>query len=87
MPLDVLITYKDGSQEMHYIPIALMRGEKKNPYQGLRWVVENDWAWAFPSYSLTLNKNKSEISTIVIDPSFYMADIERGNNNYSANKI
>ena len=86
MPLDVLITYKDGSQEMHYIPIALMRGEKKNPYQGLRWVVENDWAWAFPSYSLTLNKNKSEISTIVIDPSFYMADIERGNNNYSANK-
>ena len=31
-------------------------------------------------------KNKSEISTIVIDPSFYMADIERGNNNYSANK-
>ena len=86
MPLDVLVTFKDGSQEMHYIPIALMRGEKKNPYQGLRWVVEKDWAWAFPNYSLTINKNKSEISKIVIDPSFYMADIERGNNNYSANK-
>jgi hypothetical protein len=86
MPLDVLVTFKDGSQEMHYIPITLMRGEKKNPYQGLRWVVEKDWAWAFPNYSLTISKNKSEISTIVIDPSFYMADIERGNNTYSANK-
>ena len=24
MPLDVLITYKDGSQELHYIPLSLM---------------------------------------------------------------
>ncbi|MAD12901.1 MAG: peptidase M1, partial [Flavobacteriaceae bacterium] len=32
MPLDVLINYNDGSYEIQYIPISLMRGEKKNPY-------------------------------------------------------
>jgi hypothetical protein len=24
MPVDVLITYKDGTKEMHYIPLSLM---------------------------------------------------------------
>ena len=31
MPLEVLVNFKDGSSEMHYIPISLMRGEKENP--------------------------------------------------------
>ena len=86
MPLDILVTFKDGTQEMHYIPIALMRGEKNNPYNGLNWIVEKDWAWAFRNYTLEIKRTKEEISTIIIDPSFYMADIERGNNNYSISK-
>ena len=32
MPLEVLVNFKDGSSEIHYIPISLMRGEKENPY-------------------------------------------------------
>ena len=28
MPLEILVTYKDGNEEFYYIPISLMRGEK-----------------------------------------------------------
>ena len=30
MPLEVLVKYKDGSEEFYYIPISLMRGEKNS---------------------------------------------------------
>ena len=86
MPLDILVVFKDGTQQMHYVPITLMRGEKSNPYDGLNWIVEKDWSWAPPQYTLTIRSPKKEIASIVIDPSFYMADIERSNNNYSSKK-
>ena len=81
MPLDVLIQYKDGTQEVHYIPITLMRGEKENPY-GLSWSVKKDWSWADPNYSFSINRSQEEIELITIDPTYYMADINRENNTY-----
>ena len=81
MPLDVLIQYKDGTQEVHYIPITLMRGEKENPY-GLSWSVKKDWSWANPNYSFSINRSQEEIELITIDPTYYMADINRENNTY-----
>lgn len=81
MPLDVLIQYKNGTQEVHYIPITLMRGEKENPY-GLSWSVKKDWSWADPNYSFSINRSLEEIELITIDPTYYMADIDRENNTY-----
>jgi len=81
MPLDVLIQYKDGTQEVHYIPITLMRGEKENPY-GLSWSVKKDWSWAALNYSFSINRSQEEIELITIDPTYYMADIDRENNTY-----
>lgn len=83
MPLDVLVNYTDGSQEMYYIPITLMRGEKENPYT-LDWKVLPDWSWSHPEYSLTLKKDKSQVESIIIDPTFLMADVDRSDNYYSA---
>jgi len=79
MPLDVLVNYKDGSQAFFYIPLPLMRGEKENPYQ-LPWAVLKDWAWAYPEYQFDIPQPKSNISSIVIDPSQLMADIIPENN-------
>lgn len=81
MPLDVLIEYTDGTQEMHYIPITLMRGEKENPYD-LKWNIEKSWSWANPEYSFSIKKKIEEIKSITLDPTFYMADIDRTNNRY-----
>ena len=83
MPLDILVSFSDGQKKLFYIPIPLMRGKKQNPYS-FNWEVLNDWPWAFPDFSFTINKNVDEIESIIIDPSFYMADIDRDNNVYEA---
>ena len=85
MPLEILVNYKGGISEIHYIPIPLMRGEKENPYQ-VDWIVQKDWPWAYPEYELILNKPKSEIIDIFIDPTYYMADINRENNTFFNNQ-
>ena len=81
MPLEVLVNFKDGSSEIHYIPISLMRGEKENPYS-VKWTVREDWPWARLEYEFAINRPKSDIVDIYIDPSYYMADINRENNAY-----
>ena len=82
MPLEVLVNFKDGSSEIHYIPITLMRGEKENPYS-IKWTVHKDWPWARPEYEFAVNRPKTDIVDIYIDPSYYMADINRENNTYT----
>lgn len=82
MPLDIMITYKDGSKELIYIPLRIMRGEKENQLPDIKRTVLNDWPWAYPVYEFSVNKAKSEIDTIEIDPSNLMADIKRENNKF-----
>ena len=72
MPLDVEITYTDGTVENVYIPLQMMRGEKPTEATILK-----DWAWAYPTYSFKLSK---PVQTVVIDPLERMADVERANN-------
>ena len=83
MPLEILVKYNDGQYEMIYIPISLMRGEKKNPYN-INWKVKPDWFWASPYYSFDLERGLGDIEAIVIDPSNFMADIDKTNNYYLA---
>ena len=85
MPQEVLIQFKDGSMDLHYIPISLMRGEKENTYD-LPWTQEKDWTWANPKYSFTIDQPKENIEAIVLDPSNLMADIDKSNNYYVANE-
>jgi len=82
MPLDILVKYKDGSQEFYYIPFTLMRGEKENPY-GAPWNVEKDWSWSNPKYSFSIDREKEDIDLIIIDPTYYMADVNRDNNTFA----
>jgi hypothetical protein len=79
--LDILINFKDGTQRIYYVPIALMRGEKENPYP-FDWTVLPDWAWANPNYSFEIDRPMDEIESIIIDPVFLMADIDRSDNYY-----
>ncbi|MDA9016289.1 M1 family metallopeptidase [Flavobacteriaceae bacterium] len=81
MPQEVLVVYKNGDAELHYIPISLMRGEKENNYS-IEWIVQKDWAWANPKYDLVLTRPKESIETIILDPSGLMADIDKNDNFY-----
>ncbi len=82
MPIDMMVFYNDGTKEYYYAPLRMMRGEKKHPYEGVSRTVLQDWAWAYPTYEFTINKPKSSIKAIVIDPSELMADVKRENNIY-----
>ena len=79
MPVDVLVTYKDGSQELHYIPLNLMYGEK--PAEGaVPRTVHAEWKWTHPEYVFEITKNISFIKSIEIDPSQRLADVNKNNN-------
>lgn len=79
MPVDVYVTFTDGSKKIYYAPLVVMRGEKENETD-LERVVLPDWPWTHPSYQFIVNSPISEISSIVIDESGYMADVNRENN-------
>lgn len=83
MPIDVYVTYQDGSQEAFYMPLRMMRGEKENPFPEMKRTVLPDWAWAYPTYSFSIDSSK-EIKTIEIDKTRLIADIDRENNVWSS---
>ena len=85
MPLEILVVLKNGKTELHYVPISLMRGEKKNAYK-MSWKVHPDWSWSHLNYSLEINYPKKEIEAIIIDPSSLMADIDKSDNYYTSKK-
>jgi hypothetical protein len=72
MPIDLTVTYTDGTAEDFYIPLQMMRGKKPT-----KATVIKDWAWAMPTYTFTTAK---QITSVEIDPSQTMADVERNNN-------
>lgn len=79
MPVDVLVTYKDGTQELHYIPLNLMFGNKPSENNVPR-LIEKEWLWTHPTYSFFIAKKITDIKSIEIDPTQRMADINRNNN-------
>ena len=85
MPQEVMVVYKNGDTELHYIPISLMRGEKENNYS-IAWKVHKDWTWANPKYDLVLDRGMETIETVIIDPSGLMADIDKNDNFYVGTK-
>ena len=79
MPIEVLVTYKDGSSELHYIPLDLMLAAK--PAEGsVKRILHTEWQWVAPSYSFETSKPLSALKSIEIDPSQRMPDINRSNN-------
>jgi hypothetical protein len=79
MPVDVLVTYKDGTQELHYIPMNLMYGQK--PAEGnIPRTVQQEWRWTHPEYTFMVNRKVADIKSVEIDASYRMADLNRSNN-------
>ncbi len=81
MPVEVSVTNVDGETSIHYIPLQMMRWEKEA--ETANWEVEEDWAWAHPTYELKLDMPMDQIDSIEIDDTQMMADIDRDNNTFS----
>ncbi|GEM62799.1 peptidase M1 [Sphingobacterium faecium NBRC 15299] len=83
MPIDLLVTYEDGTKELFYIPLREMRGEKLAEnfkiYEGIKRTTLQDWNWTQPSYQINLTKKPAKV---IIDPSLRLADIESSDNTW-----
>jgi hypothetical protein len=80
MPIDVKITFRDGTSEWHYIPLNLMFGKKpiEKGQEGRKDYEE--WKWTHPTYEIQTARRLSDIIKVEIDPTKRMADVEPKNN-------
>lgn len=82
MPIDLLVTYKDGSKELFYIPLNETFGNKPVEDKTIARTDLDAWYWVNPVYQLKVNKPLAEIALIEIDPKERMADIAKENNKF-----
>ncbi|HET8859149.1 M1 family metallopeptidase [Marivirga sp.] len=85
MPIEVTITYNDGTDELIYIPLRIMRGEKSFSSDS-KVTTLADWPWVFPTYTFELDQPSANIKSMVIDEKEGIADIERENNIFDVEK-
>ena len=80
MPIDLQITFKDGSKEMHYIPMNLMYDEKPDEYPSIPRKVYEPWKWTHSTYTIETVRKLADFTVVEIDPSLRLADVDRKNN-------
>lgn len=82
MPLDVVVKFKDGTLKWYYIPMRIMRNNKRTDIYEIPRVNKAAWPWVYPEYELVIDESIENIEAIEIDPSTRMADVDRTNNYY-----
>lgn len=80
MPVDVELMFKDGSKELHYIPLNLMYGQKPIEDSSMARTVHDEWRWTHPTYIFETTRKLFDLSQVEIDPSERLADINKRNN-------
>jgi len=72
MPVDLKVTYADGTSEDFYIPLEMMLGKKSTSAKVLPY-----WGWGNPEFTFTAKKS---VEKVEIDTRHLMADVDRSNN-------
>jgi hypothetical protein len=80
MPIDVQLTFKDGTRELHYAPLDLMYGHKRAESDTIKRTVHEEWRWTHPTYTFATDRKLADLSDIEIDASQRLADVDRRNN-------
>ena len=87
MPVDLVVTYKDGRKELFYIPTNETLGNKPVEDTNTQRYDLEAWPWVYPTYTMKIPGATEEIMSITIDPSYRMADVDRNNNEIILDKI
>jgi aminopeptidase N len=80
MPIDVQLTFKDGTRELHYAPLSLMYGQKPVENDTTKRIVHEEWRWTHPTYVFATEKKLADLSEVEIEPTQRLADVDRRNN-------
>ena len=76
MPIEVVVSYEDGSSNMYYIPNDLLQGYKT--FKNEVYLME-PWNWASTEYEFEVQGNKKVVK-VEIDPSKRIADVNQIDN-------
>jgi Peptidase family M1 domain len=82
MPIDLVVTYTDGTKELFYISMNELMGNKPQEDKSMPRIENTPWPWVNPTYTVKIPKPVSSIATLEIDPSLRMADVNRKNNKW-----
>ena len=80
MPIDIRLTFKDSTTELHYIPLNLMYGQKPVEDAAIPRKVHEEWRWTHPTYVFETDRQIFDLKQVEIDPSERLADIDKRNN-------
>lgn len=80
MPIDLMITFKDGTKHLVHIPQYLSFGYKAMEDSSMKRTVLEPWKWTQPMYTAEVDGNLINVQLAEIDPSQRMADINRNDN-------
>jgi hypothetical protein len=85
MPIDLQLTFADGSKELHYIPLDLQYGQKPIEDNSISRIVYPAWKWTHGTYTITTTRKLTTLQVVEIDPSQRLADLDRKNNQLKLN--
>lgn len=81
MPLEIIVTEKDNTKSVYYIPLRIMRGEKVSEYgSDVPFYMMEDWRWTSPTYELKLKDRNYK--HIAINPLGNFVDTDRSDNEW-----
>jgi hypothetical protein len=80
MPIDLQLSFKDGTTELHYVPLNLMFGEKPAENIAPNRIVHEEWRWTHPTYIVEFKHRLIDLKKVEIDPTKRMADTDQKNN-------
>ena len=84
MPVDLQLTFKDSSNEIHYVPLDIMFGNK-SAENDKPHIVHNEWNWTNPTYVVEFKHPLKDLVLVEIDPTKRMADVDQKNNTLQLN--
>lgn len=76
MPIDLEVTYRDGTRELIYIPLNETFGNKS----GNMVIAPKIWDWVQPNYTLEVSHPGKQIARVEIDPLKQLADVTPDDN-------
>ena len=84
MPIDLQLTFKDSTKEIHTIPLDLMFGNKPAE-SNVATIVDDEWNWTNPTYTVEFKHPLTDLVLVEIDPTKRMADVDQKNNTLKLN--
>jgi aminopeptidase N len=79
MPVDLELTFKDSTKELHYIPMDMMLANKPTENSEKRFVHQG-WNWTNPTYIVEFKHPLNQLIKAEIDPTKRMTDANLDNN-------